>query len=74
MVLCELCVLQQADKQCSKGNTIPKKMRCTDFTPGIERFCATPGDYTGQKQLGQMASFFGLKGKELKRVLALSEV
>lgn len=74
MTLCEFCVLQQADKQCSKGNTIPKKMRCKDFTPGIERFCATPGDYSGRAQIGQMALYFGLKGKELKRVLALSEV
>ncbi len=73
MTLCEFCALQQADGVCSKGHTTPKKMRCVDFTPGIERFCSTPGDYTGQEQLRQMASFFGIRGKELKRVLALSE-
>ena len=71
MILCEFCLLQQPDNQCSKGNAIPKKMRCIDFTPGIERFCATPRDYTGRSQLNQMALYFGLKGKELKRVLAL---
>jgi hypothetical protein len=46
-------------------------MRCVDFTPGIERFFATPADYTGRAQLKQMAVFFGLSGKELQRVLAL---
>jgi hypothetical protein len=48
-------------------------MKCADFTPGIERFCSTPTDYTGREQLKQMASFFGIKGKELKRVLAMRE-
>jgi hypothetical protein len=46
-------------------------MRCIDFTPSIERFCATPADYTGLAQLKQMAVFFGLAGKELQRVLEL---
>jgi len=73
MTLCEFCVLQQSDGRCSNGHTIPKKMRCVDFSPGIERFCATPGDYMGQEQLKQMALFFGLAGKELKRVLAMGE-
>ena len=73
MTLCEFCVLQQPDARCSRGHRIPKKMKCVDFTPGIERFFSTPGDYTGREQLKQMASFFGLTGKELKRVLALSE-
>ena len=66
-------VLQQANGRCSRGHTTPKKMRCVDFTPGIERFCSTPADYTGREQLKQMASFFGIKGKELERVLAMSE-
>jgi hypothetical protein len=68
MTLCELCKLQEVDKRCARGLPIPTKMRCTDFTPGIERFCATPEDYTGKDQVYQMALFFGLKGKELKRV------
>jgi hypothetical protein len=48
-------------------------MKCVDFTPGIERFCSTPADYVGREQLKQMALFFGLAGKELKRVLAMTE-
>jgi hypothetical protein len=43
-------------------------MKCPDFKPGVERFCATPGEYTGKNQVYQMAIFFGLKGRELKRV------
>ncbi len=73
MTLCEFCVLQQADGRCASGRTIPKKMRCADFAPGIERFCATPADYVGPEQLKQMALFFGLAGKELKLVLALGK-
>jgi hypothetical protein len=48
-------------------------MRCIDFSPGIEQFCATPADYVKQVQIKQMALFFGLSGKELKRVVAMSE-
>ena len=73
MTLCEFCVLQQSDGRCAAGRTIPKKMKCVEFTPGIERFCSTPADYVGREQLKQMALFFGLAGKELKSVLALSE-
>jgi hypothetical protein len=74
MTLCEFCVLQQADGRCSYGRPTPKKMRCVDFTPGIERFCSTPADYTGREQLKQMALFFGIAGRELERVLAMSEI
>ena len=73
MTLCELCVLQRSDNSCSEGHTTPKKMRCVDFAPGIERFCATPADYVKQEQIKQMALFFGLAGRELRRVLAMSE-
>jgi hypothetical protein len=47
-------------------------MRCLDFAPGIERFCQDPTDYKGGEQLHQMASYFGLRGKELKRVHELA--
>ena len=68
MTLCELCKLQAPDNSCSLGHKTPQKMKCTDFMPGLERFCATPADYAGKAQVYQMAIFFGLKGKELKRV------
>ncbi|MEP7271762.1 MAG: hypothetical protein ABI882_09665 [Acidobacteriota bacterium] len=72
MTLCEFCVLQESDGRCKNGRTIPKKMRCVDFTPVIDRFCS-PTEYAGPEQLRQMALFFGLAGKELKRVLALGD-
>ena len=73
MRLCEFCVLQQSDGRCSNGHKPPLKMRCVDFAPGIERFCATPADYAGHEQIKQMALYFGFAGKELKRVMAMSE-
>jgi hypothetical protein len=73
MTLCEFCVLQQADKRCANGHKTPNKMRCADFIPGLERFCATPADFKGQAQIKQMALYFGFAGKELKRVMAMSE-
>lgn len=74
MTLCEFCVLKQSDGKCAVARNTPKKMRCIDFKPGIERFCATQADYKGPEQLRQMAVYFGLAGKELKRVMALGEV
>jgi hypothetical protein len=71
MILCELCKLQSANLSCTLGNKIPKKMKCEDFTPAIDRICATPADYARKDQVYQMAVFFGLKGKELKRVQAM---
>ncbi|MGE0882214.1 MAG: hypothetical protein AB7P14_01600 [Blastocatellales bacterium] len=73
MTLCEFCMLQQPDGSCSNGHKKPLKMRCMDFAPGISRFCKTPSDFEGQDQLKQMALFFGIAGKELKRVLAMGE-
>ncbi|HEY6400244.1 MAG TPA: hypothetical protein VI479_02465 [Blastocatellia bacterium] len=73
MTLCEFCALQKADGDGARGHRTPKNMKCVDFTPVIERFCSTPADYTGREQFKQMASFFGITGKELKRVLAMSE-
>jgi hypothetical protein len=73
MTLCELCVLQQKDGHCSNGHKTPPKMRCVDFSPGIERFCATPADHVRHEQIKQMALFFGITGRELKRVMEMSE-
>ncbi len=73
MKLCEFCILQESDGVCSAGHKTPSKMRCAGFAPGMSRFCATPAEYTGREQLRQMAIFFGIDGRELKRVLALTE-
>jgi hypothetical protein len=43
-------------------------MACREFDPSLERFCSDPKDYVSPAQIAQMATFFGLKGRELKRV------
>lgn len=73
MTLCEFCIFQQPNGSCSNGNKKPAKMRCIDFAPEISRFFANPSDYERQDQLKQMAAFFGIAGKELKRVLAMNK-
>ena len=56
------------DGQCGLGLSIPKSMGCRSFDPGIEKFCSKPGDFTNSGQIIQMATFFGMKGMELKKV------
>jgi hypothetical protein len=43
-------------------------MGCRDFDPGIEKFCSNPNDFVNPGQIIQMATFFGMKGQELKKV------
>ena len=71
MIICEFC-LQQVGGQCKFGLRIPKSMSCREFDPGVERFCSNPSDFTNAGQLVQMASFFGIKGREMKKVRAMA--
>ena len=73
MILCELCQLQQKSGGCELGHQPPKKMRCRDFQPGFDRFFGDRADFTGRKQIEQMAGFFGLTGSELKKVLSMTD-
>ena len=68
MIICEFCLQYETDKKCGLGLSIPKNMGCRHFDPGIERFCSAPADFVNSSQIIQMASFFGLKGTELKKV------
>jgi len=43
-------------------------MGCREFDPGIEKFCSDPNDFVSPGQIIQMATFFGIKGTELKKV------
>jgi hypothetical protein len=43
-------------------------MGCREFDPGIEKFCSNPSDFKSSGQIVQMATFFGIKGAELKKV------
>jgi hypothetical protein len=51
---------------------LPKTMRCREFAPGVEKFCADPADFVGPHQIVEMAKFFGLTGAELKKVKAVA--
>jgi len=43
-------------------------MGCREFAPSLERFCSEPKDFVSHAQIVQMATFFGMKGSELKKV------
>jgi hypothetical protein len=68
MIVCEFCIQYRPDSSCGLGLNIAKGMRCNDFEPGMERFCADSKDFVGSRQITEMATFFGIKGPELKKV------
>ena len=68
MTICEFCVQQSTEGACRLGLNIPKTMRCREFAPGMEKFCANPADFVSPNQIIEMARFFGLSGTELKKV------
>jgi hypothetical protein len=72
MIVCELCVNYERDGECRLGLKIPKGMSCRDYDPGLERFCANPSDFVSAGQVVQMATFFGMKGTELKKVKVMA--
>jgi hypothetical protein len=71
MVICDFCRQFQEDARCRLGLSIPKQMSCREFDPGIERFCNNPADFVGAGQIIQMATYFGIKGVELRRSRSL---
>jgi hypothetical protein len=68
MIVCDFCSYYQQDGKCGFGLSIPKGMGCHGFGPSLAKFCADPKDFASPGQLIQMATFFGLKGTELKKV------
>jgi hypothetical protein len=66
--VCDFCTQYQRDGSCRLGLKIPKAMGCREFEPSLERFCSDPKDFVGPAQIAQMATFFGMKGSELKKV------
>ena len=68
MIVCEFCAQYKLDGECGLGLNIPKGMRCRDFEPGMERFCADSKDFVSPRQIIEMATFFGVKGIELKKI------
>ncbi len=68
MIACDFCLQYTQDGSCRLGLNIPKGMGCREFGPGMEKFCSDPNDFVSPSQIIQMATFFGIKGTELKKV------
>lgn len=68
MIVCDFCKYYRQDGECNLGLNIPKAMGCREFEPSLEKFCSDPKDFVGAAQVIQMATFFGMKGSELKKV------
>ena len=68
MIICEFCLQYTEKGECTFGLRIPKRMGCREFDPGIDKFCSDPSDFVSPNQIIQMATFFGIKGTELKKV------
>jgi hypothetical protein len=68
MIVCELCSHFGVSGECGLGLRIPKGMSCQDFGPTMAKFCANPKDFVSERQIVEMATFFGMKGTELKKI------
>lgn len=68
MIICEVCSHSGLSGECRLGLRLPKGMTCKDFGPTLEKFCADPKDFVSGRQIIEMATFFGMKGTELKKV------
>ena len=68
MIVCEFCLQYKQDGECGLGLKIPKSMTCREFGPTLEKFCSNAKDFVDPKQIVQMATYFGIKGPELKKV------
>lgn len=73
MIVCEFCLHYQPDGKCRLGLSIPKRMGCHEFGPGIEKFCSDPKDFVSPRQIVEMAAYFGIKGVELKKVKLMAD-
>lgn len=68
MIICEFCLQLAEDGKCAFGLNLPRGMSCREFDPGISKFCLNPQDFVSSGQIIQMATFFGIKGTELKKI------
>lgn len=68
LIVCDFCKNYRPDGQCYLGLKIPKGMSCREFEPSLEKFCSEPKDFVSPAQIVQMATYFGMKGGELKKV------
>jgi hypothetical protein len=47
-------------------------MSCREFDPSLENFCSEPKDFVSHAQIVQMATYFGMKGSELRKVTLMA--
>jgi hypothetical protein len=70
--ICDFCLQFEKGGQCRLGLKLPKRMSCREFGPTMDKFCSNPNDFVDPRQLVQMATYFGIKGPELKKVQAMA--
>jgi hypothetical protein len=70
--ICDFCLEFETGGQCRLGLKLPKRMSCREFGPTLDKFCSNPNDFVDPGQLVQMATYFGMKGPELKKVRAMA--
>jgi hypothetical protein len=73
MTICDFCIHATDDDACNLGLNKPKVMSCREFGPGLRKFCSDPKDFVNPNQIVEMATFFGFKKTELKRVRLMAE-
>ncbi len=73
MSICDFCLQFESGGQCKLGLKLPKRMSCREFGPTLDKFCSNPNDFVDPRQLVQMATYFGMKGPELRKVQAMAE-
>jgi hypothetical protein len=73
MKLCEFCTQLRPDGECGLGLDRPKRMTCGMFEPGVDRFCSNAADFVNARQLLHMATYFDIKGPELRKVKLMAE-
>ncbi|PYP88650.1 MAG: hypothetical protein DMF61_05555 [Blastocatellia bacterium AA13] len=72
MVICEFCIYSTESQGCRLGLKTPKRPACREFEPGIDHFCSDPSDFVNPAQIHQMATFFGIKGSELRKITTMA--
>jgi hypothetical protein len=73
MIICDFCLHRSQEPSCNLGLNMPKTMRCREFAPGMQKFCANSRDFVSVEQILEMAKFFGLEKTELKKVKIIAE-
>jgi hypothetical protein len=74
LIVCDFCKHRRQDGECHLGLKIPKAMGCREFAPSLEGFCSESKDFVDRAQIVQMATFFGMRGSELKKVKLMASL